>query len=175
MNNTKKPKIFLTKIKKFSKHHDKSFFQLNSQYKVSVLKNSAYLNFRFVSRPDLNYECYIIENFQKKILGYIVFKIYIDNKIRRGHIVDYLFKSETKNYFFQLLNSSLHLLTNKFHADEITLWCNGDTKMVSALKIFNFKVKNDRPMICRFFDKKFKKKINSKNWFFTMGDTLEIY
>ena len=32
-------------------------------------------------------------------------------------------------------------------------------------------------MICKFLKegKKFKKKLNSKDWFFTMGDTLEIY
>ena len=42
-------------------------------------------------------------------------------------------------------------------------------------KFYNFKINKSRKFICRFNDKKFEAKFKKSNWYFTMGDTLEIY
>ena len=53
----------------------------------------------------------------------------------------------------------------------------GDSKSSEILLKKSFKVKSKRPMICKFLNvtNNEKKVMTEKQWFFTMGDTLEIY
>ena len=39
----------------------------------------------------------------------------------------------------------------------------------------NFKTNKSRKFICRFNDSKLERKFKKNSWYFTMGDTLEIY
>ena len=59
----------------------------------------------------------------------------------------------------------------------MTMWLQGDDKANKKLKKLRFSIAGQRPMICKFLDvnKNKKKYLNEKYWFFTMGDTLEIY
>ena len=57
-----------------------------------------------------------------------------------------------------------------------SLWCHGDKKLLKAIQHLGFKKVSERPFICKVFN---NKKINinkvKNDWYFTMGDTLEIY
>ena len=70
--------------------------------------------------------------------------------------------------------------------DEVTLWMQGSPFFEDILKEFGFSVDGvsgggwpgaTRPMICRFNvdPEKYRPHLNEKDWYFTMGDTLEIY
>ena len=72
------------------------------------------------------------------------------------------------------------------NVNEVTLWMQGSPLFENILKEFRFQVGGvsgggwpgaTRPMICRFNSQieKYKPYLNEKNWYFTMGDTLEIY
>ena len=83
-------------------------------------------------------------------------------------------------YKKDLLNYILVFANNFFrgkNCSEITLWVQGDDYFRKILKNHNYKIKSKRPFICKnlnlnLIDLKY---LNKKDWFFTMGDTLEIY
>ena len=88
-------------------------------------------------------------------------------------IID-IFYDKNENIFSEIIKfSEEHFYKKK--CNEITLWLQGDQNAESKLMYFSYKIINKRPMICKFLNKNIKKKLLAKNWFFTMGDTLEIY
>ena len=110
-------------------------------------------------------------------MGYIVLKIYKEKNILRGHIIDIMYNIKFKK---KILNNMLCFAYNFFHKNrcsEITLWAQSDINIRSELRNLKFIVKHKRPFICKNFSlkKKQRKYLNKKNWFFMMGDTLEIY
>ena len=75
---------------------------------------------------------------------------------------------------------------NDAQTDEVTLWMQGAPLFENILQEFGFNLggvsgggwlSESRPMICRFNPdvKKYELNLNEKDWYFTMGDTLEIY
>ena len=65
----------------------------------------------------------------------------------------------------------------KNNCQEIELWLQGDTIAVNKLIKLNFYVKSTRPLIGKklLMEEKLFKNLNKNKWYFTMGDTLEIY
>ena len=176
VNTPIKKKIYKLKvIKKFDKSVDNLFVSARDNYKICVEKNSKFLNWRYISRPDKKYYCYGI--FENKILkGYFVLKTYKDGDELKGHIIDYLYDFTNKKSICDfIVFSSVNLLFKKFKVDDISLWCNGDKLMKKTISKYSFSSFSKRKMICRIFDNKLKNKLKKNNWLFTMGDTLEIY
>ena len=69
------------------------------------------------------------------------------------------------------------LFFQKKNCHEVNLWLQGSVLFQKTLEDIGFFISGKRPMICRFnFDNEnLEKNLIGKNWFFTMGDTLEIY
>ena len=98
-------------------------------------------------------------------------KKYLD----QGKIVsDFYLDTKSQSIYDETIIASTYFLT-KLKVDYVSCWCNGDLLFAKSLNKINFKVVSRRPFICKIFDKKYKKKITAKDWFFTMGDSLEVY
>ena len=174
ITNLKLPKnLNLKKIKKFNNRFDLLFKKNINKYSIQVVRDSEYLNWRYIARPDIKYKCFEI-NYKSKFIGYVVFKFYRFKKKLYGHIIDYYtdasMNKKMENFFISCL---YYLKKNKVNF--ISLWCNGDNSSLSILKKLGFKIVSSRPFICKIFDKKFNNALKNKSWFFTMGDSLEIY
>ena len=161
-------------IKKFPKNINEFLSKAGKQHKVYLQRNLKFLNWRYFERPDYKYKVFIVKK-NKKILGYFVLKIYREDKIIRGHIID-CFYDKKSNVFGKIVNFCEKYFLKK-KCNEMTMWLQGDDRANKILKRMHFTILSKRPMICKFLDvdKSKKKYLNSKYWFFTMGDTLEIY
>ena len=180
ISNTEKIQINKNiKVKQVDKFTNKiNFFldKVKSQRSFYLNRTKDYLNWRYSFRPDVNYKKYIFLDSKNSILGYIVLKIYFENKVKRGHIIDCFYDMKFSKLFVHMLEFSLEYFRKK-KCGEITLWMQGDSKSSEILLKKSFKVKSKRPMICKFLNvtNNEKKVMTEKQWFFTMGDTLEIY
>ena len=161
------------KIKKFSYLHGEFLEKIKKNYKIVLDRNIKFLNWRYLSRPDNKYYAfgYYIK---KEFKGYCILKLYKENKILRGHIIDIITKSDEKKVFKDLIKFSLNFF-KKHNCNEANLWLQGNKNFQKILLDNNFKINKSRKFICRFNDKKFEAKFKKSNWYFTMGDTLEIY
>ena len=155
-----------------------------NDFKVIVIRNSAYLNWRYLDRPDVPY--YAFGAFNGDILeGYCVLKIYQGENVLRGHFIDLFTHDGNSDCGRFLVENGLRYFGSK-GVDEVTLWMQGSPFFEDILKEFGFSVDGvsgggwpgaTRPMICRFNvdPEKYRPRLNEKDWYFTMGDTLEIY
>jgi len=172
------------KIERFDDSVDFLWNKVKNDFQVIVIRNSAFLNWRYIDRPDAPY--YAFGAFDGDILeGYCVLKIYQDENLLRGHFIDLFTQSGNSNCGRFLVENGLQFFNNE-KVDEVTLWMQGSPFFEDILKEYNFCVGGvsgggwpgtTRPMICRFNieQEKYKSLLNEKNWYFTMGDTQEIY
>ena len=75
-----------------------------------------------------------------------------------------------------MINFGCEFLKKK-GCNDVSLWMQGSKNFEKQLKKNQFKIKNSRPFICKIFEKNLylENKLNKKNWYFNMGDSLEIY
>ena len=165
----------IVKKKKFEKKINRLFENANSQYKVSLKRDYKYLNWRYSDRPDKKYHLFVFYK-DNEIVGYSILKLYKEKNILRGHMIDLFYNIKFKGLFKCIILHSYKFFKNK-KCTEMTLWLQGDQKAQLELKNLKFKIHSKRPFICKnlSLSKKLKLLLNKKNWYFTMGDTLEIY
>lgn len=172
------------KIEKFNQQVDKLWDKTKNNFNAIVIRNSKFLNWRYIDRPDIDY--YSFGAYKDGSLeGYCVLKLYQDEKILRGHFIDIYTDSRDRDCGIFLIENGLRFFREN-NVNEVTLWMQGSPLFENILKEFRFQVGGvsgggwpgaTRPMICRFNSQieKYKPYLNEKNWYFTMGDTLEIY
>lgn len=165
----------LIETKFFSKSHDKLWQDIKNEYPIILKRSSEFLNWRYAERPDHRYYIFTLY-YNKKNIGYMVLKIYKEKKILRGHIIDIFVSQKDLRYFRYLIDSANNFFIKK-KCHEITMWLNGSKKLQKSLILKDFKIKSYRKMICKFDlnNKDYKNILNPKSWYFTMGDTFEIY
>ena len=163
------------KILHFDSEIDKLWKSIKNQYNVCVERSKQFLNWRYTNRPDVKY--FLFKYYQdNKIVGYSVLKKYKEKKITRGHIIDVFHNKKIPKLFDFIIKSNCNFLY-KNNCQEIELWLQGDTIAVNKLIKLNFYVKSTRPLIGKklLMEEKLFKNLNKNKWYFTMGDTLEIY
>ena len=162
-------------IERFDNSVDELWDLAKDTYKVSVVRDAVYLNWRYLERPDQKYYAFgAYEN--DKLVGYVILKLYRDDKILKGHIIDIFNLPERDDIAsFLIENSEKFFVENKTNIE--SSWVSGSGLYNRLLEEKGFKPVRPRPLICRInFDKeRYSEVINGKNWYFTMGDTTEIY
>ena len=169
------------KIERFDERVNVLWGKAKNDFKAIVIRNSAFLNWRYMDRPDVPYyafNCNVLE-------GYCVLKIYQDENTLHGHFIDLFTQNGNSDCGRFLVENGLRFFNDK-GIDEATLWMQGSPFFEDILIDFGFCVGGvsgggwpgaTRPMICRFNaePEKYRPLLNEKDWYFTMGDTLEIY
>lgn len=162
-------------IDKFDQSVDMLWQLSKDTYKISVVRDAAFLNWRYLERPDQKYYAFGAYE-DKKLVGYVILKLYKDDKILKGHIIDIFSLPKRKDVAeFLVVGSERFLVKNK--TDIESAWVVGSDFYESILEEKGFKPQRPRPLICRLnFEKdSYQEILNGKNWYFTMGDTTEIY
>ena len=172
------------KIVCFDNRVDALWDKVKNDFQAIVIRNSEFLNWRYLDRPDAPY--YAFGAFNGDILeGYCILKIYQDGNILRGHYIDLFTKDGNSDCGRFLVENGLKYFENS-GVYEVTLWMQGSPFFEGILKEFGFRVGGisgggwhgaTRPLICRFNvePEKYRSLLDEKDWYFTMGDTLEIY
>jgi GNAT superfamily N-acetyltransferase len=163
----------IKEIRKFTKIHKAFLTDTKKYFKIILDRNAKFLNWRYISRPDNKY--YVFGYYkEKKFYGYCVLKLYRENKILRGHIIDIITNPKEKKIFSELIKFALGFF-KKHNCNESNLWLQGSINFQKILLDNKFKLNKSRKFICKFNDDKLKSKFKKNDWYFTMGDTLEIY
>ena len=162
-------------IKKFDNSVDELWNLVKKELKTAIVRKKEFLNWRYIERPDVKYFPFGIYG-KNKLLGYCVLKIYKEGEIIRGHFLDIFTGMDSQNLFRDLVTNSMLFFKEK-GCHEVNLWLQGSDLFQEILGELGFSISSSRPMICRFnnSEKNLEKKLTKQNWFFTMGDTLEIY
>ena len=120
------PKYKIKKIKKFNKNHDKFIKKNINRYKVFLDRNSGFLNWRYLKRPDKKY--YSFNIYKENILsGYCVLKLYREKKILKGHILDF-FTSNKNDVKKSLIFFCMNFFKRK-KVNIIDLFIKGDKNL----------------------------------------------
>ena len=171
-------------ISKFGSETNNLWEKSKNEYKVIVERKSDYLNWRYLDRPDVPYHAYGV--FKGNVLeGYCVLKLYKEEQTLRGHFIDLFTSIDNMECGTILIRQGLKFF-REMKAVEVTLWVQGCSFIRDLLHENGFREGGNsgagwpgstRPMVCRFNSKKEKYQtlLNEKDWYFTMGDTLEIY
>jgi len=142
---------------------------------AAVIRDAAFLNWRYLQRPDQKYHAF--GAYEGNVLvGYAVLKLYRDGEVLKGHIIDILFLPETKEIAdFLIEESERFFLEHKTNIE--SAWVVGSEICREILSERGFAPVRPRPLVCRLnFDKeKYQRVIDGENWYFTMGDTTEIF
>ena len=173
-----------TRIEVFSKSVDYLWDSAKGGNSVAVERTAKFLNWRYLQRPDAHY--FAFGAFDRgALLGYCILKLYKEGKQIRGHFVDIFTAHGNESCFRFMMTCGEQFLSGQ-GAQEVTMWLQGSTRFQAQLSELGFSGggisgggwPNDvRPMVCRFVrDKeKFQALLKQENWYFVMGDTLEIY
>ncbi|MFH1563436.1 MAG: GNAT family N-acetyltransferase [Nitrospirota bacterium] len=162
----KSPLITITQISSFPSRIDEFWNQISKNFNAISIRDSKYLNWRFVACPDVQYAIFLAEK-EKEIVGYIVLRICKDT----GYIVDFLAEKEGfKNlirqairYFKQQNVNSLCCLEPKDAFYHNILKRNGFFTRKTTIQ--RFIARSTLPDV----DMEFLK--NPENWFITLGDS----
>ncbi len=163
------------KIDAFDISIDTLWDEVKNDFRTIVIRNADFLNWRYIARPDVPY--FVFGAYDRdRLVGYCILKLYRENKILRGHFMDLFTVPGENNYGRFLVQNGLAFLKNE-KVSEINLWMQGSPFFRAILGEYGFEENASRPMICRFNleQEKFRPLLTEKDWYFTMGDTLEIY
>ncbi|MFC2145934.1 GNAT family N-acetyltransferase [Acidobacteriota bacterium] len=166
----------IRQVTEFDKKFDRLWKTCSPEYEVAVVRKRDYLNWRYLQRPDWEYfpfACY--ENDILK--GYVVLKLYREAGTRRGHIIDIFAGRKDESTISSLIDAGLNFFIEKA-VDEVMVWIWGNplVEELFSRKGF-FKEEIDRPLILRINkEHKYQEQIlDSSHWYFTMGDSTEIF
>ncbi len=159
LNRFKRKNIHFTEVDHFDQRVDQLWQSLSKDYSFAVVRDLAYLNWRFDQRPAVQYQKYYLHRPNSRDTeGYAVFRI-ISNK--EVVLVDLLVSPQEKT-IREVVHSmtALPFLKNK----TLKLWLSSRNKLFSSLKktgfqSFNepwkwqpcFKLANDQPPQIPFF------------------------
>ncbi len=163
-------------VKEIDERFDYLWKQASSLHEIMLVRDRAYLNWRYVKKPDADYTIYISED-DNQLLGYVVLRNLEDNGLRIGWIADMLTSSKDSP-------ASMDLITRAIQYFRIT-------GMDVALCVMPPKVylKNSLGKCGFLFVSRLRKKMNAirirllkpeyndslvnnpNNWYLTRGDS----
>lgn len=166
----------LRPVNRFSKEFTNLWEEFKVDYKIAVIRDESYLNWRYRERPDWEYFPFALYD-GGLLKGYVVLKLYREADIMRGHILDIFANIDDRDTFCKLIEGSLGFFKERL-VKEATCWLHGNRLIEEALLEKGFYRQNNAvPLLIRS-NKEFTYTndiFDNKNWYFTMGDSTEIF
>ena len=163
-------------IEEFDADFDRLWDECSSQYDIAVVRKKAFLNWRYLQRPDWRYYPFGYYA-DSQLKGYVVLKIFREDRIKRGHIVDIFSHRQDRHALDGMISESLAFFSQQ-EVDEATVWIWGNPLVEGILEEKAFiKHPADIPLLLRTHKNHPQPehlKDNSR-WYFTMGDSTEIF
>jgi len=172
----KEPPLSFRKITTFDETFDRLWDECSPQYDVAVKRDKTYLNWRFIDRPDWWYFSY--GHYEgDRLKGYIVMKLYREEEMLRGHIIDIFARKDDEETFSHLLAGGINFFAEQA-VDMVTVWIWGNPLLEGLFVKYGFLRKEvDRPLILRLnTPHKYREQVaDNSHWYFAMGDSTEIF
>lgn len=169
--------ISIERIFEFGEEFDDLWNLVRKKIKIAVIRDSTYLNWRYIQKPEENYIIFNIKK-NKELKGYIVLKIAQKFGLKIGLIIDILADPTNILYVNCLINHVI-LYFQKMKTDLISVIMYPNHVYLKSLKKLGFIKVFKKLMPQKFYFvakannneviEKFIK--NPKNWYITWGDT----
>lgn len=157
-----------SKIDAFNPDFYKLQQRISQESNFMILKDSAYLNWRYVQRPDRDYQIYAAMN-DNNITGWIVISFFNEGNYLKTHIVDIL----AINYSsFKELVKCAEGLSIERH--ELNCWQVDHSMYYAWFKKVNFFSTTEKNVLMMINLRKNMEKPAPFNWCFSLGDN-DIY
>jgi len=150
--------------------------EFSKKFKVSVHRDTAYLNWRFLQKPNENYKiahCYNLDTY----VGYIIYTVKEKHGGKIGYIMDMVYDLTDQNVPTVLLRHATNKIKEE-KADCILSWClehSPNYPVYKKERFFDFPEKL-RPIELHFGARSFKPEYeeviaNRDNWFISYADS----
>lgn len=172
-------KFIIKKISYFDERFDRLWEKACNKHEILVVRDKAFLNWRYVDNPRRTYEIYSAEDAGGSLIAYIVLRVTFFQKLKVGYIVDSLFDEDGGGAcaLSALLDKSYEFF-KKQETEIISCLMLPNNSCFGVLKKNGFFVCPDflQPEACRFLittsdqgalSQRIK---NIKNWYLTLGD-----
>jgi hypothetical protein len=172
----KEPPLSFRKITAFTPEFDRLWEECSPGYEIAVRRDSTYLQWRFLGRPDWWYFSYGVYD-GSRLKGYVVLKLYREDERLNGHIIDIFAWRDDAETLSLLIDGSLNFFAEQA-VDAVTVWIWGSPVIEGLFIEKGFDRKAvERPLILRInFEHKYYTQVADKShWYFTMGDSTEIF
>ena len=103
--------IEVFRLESFDERIDDLWRRASREHSVIGVRDSAYLNWRFNSRPDASYVAIAAANREGKILGYLVYRIIEQDCARWGYIVDFLSEGDPSGTFALMVRRAEEMMS----------------------------------------------------------------
>jgi len=146
-----------------------------SRFRYFVVRDSKYLNWRYVQNPKYQYKIFCVRK-GDNYLGYAVTKFYSGGEQLMGDIVD-IFCIFDKDVFLSLIQESINYLSQS--ASQICCWMNESCQFYEYLKEAGFVESSfvthfgARPLLSLAEGER-EYLAHYSNWYLTMGDS-DVY
>ena len=164
------PDLMVSRVTSFDERINDFWNRMSNRYPIMVVRNQEYLNWRYVSVPDIEYTIYLAEK-QGKIQGYVVLRTMTWEKVNLGVIFDLFFESKDIGQYLvataleHCLSDNVDLVYARMIADVSYLKvyrANGFIKVPFAGTWFTTSIVPDIPG---------KFVTDPDNWFIQIGDS----
>jgi len=166
---------FLQEVNHFDSRFDVFWEKVKDDYEIIVVRDSKYLNWRYLKIPHLNYKIFVLEK-QKEIKGFIVIRISASG--RKGIVEDILIPAdkEGRRSAKVLLSYALKYFKKK-GVGGVVAWMFKNNPLFGIFRRRGFFLRpTPHNLLIRSYSEKFPISylLNSSKWYVMMGD-VDIY
>ncbi len=163
-------------VKEIDERFDTLWHQASSHHKIMLIRDRAYLDWRYVKKPDADYTIYISED-RDKLLGYIVLRTIVDNGLRIGWIVDILTSYKDNPASIDLLTKAVQYF-KAIGIDMVLCVMPPKAYLAASLIKHGFLMiskwrRHKYQIFCEVIIPKYPESLlhNPDNWYLTRGDS----
>jgi hypothetical protein len=166
----------IREIKEIDERFDFLWEQASSLHKIMMVRDRAYLKWRYIEKSDADYIIYVSED-RDKLLGYIVLRNVEDKGLQIGWIADILTSSKSSPASMDLLAKAVQYFKN-IGIDVVLCVMPPKAYLINSLRkhiffpISRFRKKIDAIRI-RLLKPEYSDSViyNPDNWYLTRGDS----
>lgn len=100
------PEVAVHEVHTFDERFDALWQRVADDYRVAVVRDSRYLTWRFLQRPDAQYTI-LAATRGAEVVGYLVLRSATAQAVRRGYLVDFLVQDRSAPLFASLLEHGI--------------------------------------------------------------------
>jgi hypothetical protein len=161
----------IEEIYEFDIEADKLWENINKNLKISLLKNSEYMNWRYVDNPD-DYSIFAFKR-DGQLQGLLILKFTVRRGLKVGEIVDYVCDAEDYN-----LRQSMFKYAIKYFRDNdcavCQSWVIDGSEMEKEIRKSGIGYKRNKLKFLLSPDSSIKQFYEKQNWMITQGDGNDV-
>jgi len=159
-------------IDSFDCKFDQLWENISSQYEIISVRDSNYLNWRYIQNPRWKYKILAAYDHENNLKGYMVIRLENKKTEKVGLIIDFLTLPDQNIIDILLYSAVSYFLSRK--ADYVQCAVLEEFPLYQSLTTFGSRLCSEKiKIVYEIYDREVSSEYltNPKNWFLTYGDT----